>query len=290
MDHDAQTGNRHKVVVVVGPTASGKSALAWELAQKHNGEIISADSRQVYRGLDIGTGKEKFPQHLIDVADPSEDYNVSHFVRDARKTIDEIVGRGRLPIIVGGTGFWIDTLVYGYKIPEVKPMTQLRAELEKKTWQELFAQLEKLDPKRAKHIDKHNKRRLIRALEIVSTGIAVEPLLSGSTAQYDVSWIGIKVDKKELDERIEKRLNDWFDRGLIEEAKNIPNVERFGLAYTAIGKFLKGEIDEVTMRAEALRSIRQYAKRQMTWFKRNKEINWITGKEVEKMISIFLQR
>ena len=217
MDQNSQTGNRIKILVIVGPTASGKSALAWKLAQEYNGELISADSRQVYRGLDIGTGKEKFLQHLIDVADPSEDYNVSHFVRDAKKAIEDIVRRGKLPIVVGGSGFWIDSLVFGHDLPEVSPRGNLRAELEKKTWQELFEQFEKLDPERAKHIDRHNKRRLIRALEVAMvTGKAVKPLLSGSTAQYDALWIGIKVPKEELDQRIEKRLNAWFDAGLIE--------------------------------------------------------------------------
>src|SRR5436190_4686139 len=121
MDPTTQTGNRIKIVVIVGPTASGKTTLGIELAKKHNGEIISADSRQVYRGLDIGTGKEKFPQHLIDVADITQDYNVSHFVRDAKKAIEDIAARGKLPIVVGGSGFWVDSLVFGYELPEVMP-------------------------------------------------------------------------------------------------------------------------------------------------------------------------
>ncbi|MEK7615580.1 MAG: tRNA (adenosine(37)-N6)-dimethylallyltransferase MiaA [Patescibacteria group bacterium] len=270
-----------KIIVIVGPTASGKSALAWELAQKYNGEIISADSRQVYRGLDIGTGKEKFPQHLIDVVDPSQDYNVSHFVRDAKKAIEEIHAMGKLPIIVGGTGFWIDALIFGYELPEVQPDRDLRRELEKQSAAELFEQLQKLDPFRAKHIDKHNKRRLIRAIEVAHSGAVFPsqppPYGKGEEKVGNIFWIGIKIPKEELDHRIEKRLNEWFARGLIEEAKKIKNVERFGLAYTAIGKFLKGEIDEPTMRAEALKSIKQYAKRQMTWFKRNKNIQWITS-------------
>ncbi len=265
-----------KIIVIVGPTASGKSALAWELAQKYNGELISADSRQVYRGLDIGTGKEKFPQHLIDVADVSEDYNVAHFVRDAKQAIEEIVGRGKLPIIVGGSGFWVDSLVFGYELPEVLPDANLRRELEKKTVFELMEELAKFDPHRAKHIDKHNKRRVIRAIELVHATRQPIPQLK-SVPQYDAEWIGIKVAKAVLDHRIKKRLDEWFDRGLIEETKKLTYKQalRFGLAYTAIGKYLKGEIDEPTMRAQALQSIKQYAKRQMTWFKRNKEIRWI---------------
>ena len=285
-----------KILVIVGPTASGKSALALELAQKYNGEIISADSRQVYRGLDIGTGKEKFPQHLVDVADVTEDYNVSDFVRDAQKVIEEITARGHLPIIVGGTGFWVDSLVYGYELPEVKPSKELRDELETKTTGELFAQLQKLDLQRSKHIDKHNRRRLIRAIEIVTTTkkaikplylavhSAVEPL-----SKYDALWIGIKVPKEELGGKIAARLDQWFEQGLIEETKRIPHAERFGLEYAVIAKFLKGEIDEPTMRADSLRSIIQYAKRQMTWFKRNENIRWVADVgDAENIISLFL--
>ncbi len=264
-----------KIIVIVGPTASGKSALAWKLAQEQNGEIISADSRQVYRGLDIGTGKEKdFPQHLIDVADLDEDYNVSHFVRDAKQIITEISSREKFPIIVGGSGFWVDSLVFGYELPEVQPVTELRAELERKPWQALFAELGRLDPERAKHIDRHNKRRLVRALELVLTTGNPIPKLK-SEPLYDAEWIGIKINKDELDRRIKDRLDAWFEMGLIEETKKLAHPEKFGLAYVPIAKYLKGEIDEATMHDQALRSIQQYAKRQMTWFKRNKEIHWI---------------
>ena len=282
-----------KVLVIVGPTASGKSALALELAQKYKGEHISADSRHGHGGLDIGTGKEKFPQHLVDVADVTEDYNVSDFVRDAQKVIEEITARGHLPIIVGGTGFWIDSLVYGYELPEVKPSKELRDELETKTTGELFAQLQKLDLQRSKHIDKHNKRRLIRALELVMTTGKPVPQLK-SESMYDALWIGIKVQKIELEQRIAQRLDQWFEQGLIEETKRIPHPERFGLAYAVIAKYLKGEIDlpagkagESQMRANSLRSIIQYAKRQMTWFKRNENIRWVADVgDAENIISL----
>ena len=280
---------RGKLIIIVGPTGSGKTALGIELAKKYNGEIISADSRQVYRGLDIGTGKEKtFPQHLIDVANLDEDYNVSHFVRDAKRIIDEIIGRGRLPILVGGTGLWIDALVYGFELPDVKPMTELRAELEKKTWQELFKQLEKLDPHRAKHIDKHNKRRLIRALEI-----AISPVRPGRTPPLtdkrglggDSLWLGIKIPKDELQKRIEKRIDAWIAQGLEEETKKLSaslpagrQAEKFGFMYA--GK----------SRDEMIRLTMRYAKRQMTWFKRNKNIRWVADVgEAEKYALKFLK-
>jgi tRNA dimethylallyltransferase len=295
--------NKQKIIVIVGPTASGKSTLGIELAKWmvsaqggptpwKGAEIISADSRQVYRGLDIGTGKEKFPQHLIDVADTSEDYNVSHFVRDAKKTIEEITARGNLPIIVGGTGFWIDSLIFGYELPEVKPSKKLRDELETKTAGELFAQLQKLDLQRSKHIDKHNKRRLMRAIEIVTaTKKPVSPIFVDRTGkgQYDTLWIGLRVPKEELNQRIQQRLNQWFGQGLIEETKRIPHAERFGLAYAVIAKYLKDEIEESQMRADSLRSIIQYAKRQMTWFKRNTAIHWIAvGDGAEKLVREWL--
>ncbi len=280
--------NKQKILVIVGPTASGKSGLAWELAQKYNGEIISADSRQVYRGLDIGTGKEKFPQHLIDVADPTEDFNVSNFVKLAKEKIEEIVARGNLPIIVGGTGFWIDSLVYGYELPEVKPSRELRQEMDTKTTYELLEQLQKLDPHRAKHIDGHNKRRLIRALEIAlsPSGSRISPrppfTVKGGEGGYTALWIGIKLPKEELNRRIEERLNHWFEQGLIEETKKLHDsgiswqrLESLGMEYRSVARYLQGTISEGEMFDEALRAIRQYAKRQMTWFKRNKNINWI---------------
>ncbi len=277
-----------KILVIVGPTASGKSALAWELAQKYNGEIISADSRQVFRGMDIGTGKEKFPQRLIDVADPIDDYNVSHFAADAKKAIEDIAGHGKLPIVVGGSGFWIDALVFGHELPDVKPMTELRAELEQKSWQELFAQLEKLDPERAKHIDRHNKRRLTRALEVILTTGEVIPQLK-STPQYDALWIGIKISKEDLDKRIEKRLHERLEHGMIEEVKKLHaplsdggfavswgRLDNFGLEYRYIAKYLQEEITREEMQEQLLQAIRQFAKRQMTWFKRNKTIQWVS--------------
>ena len=189
---------KQKIIVIVGPTASGKSALALRLVELAQGkaEIISADSRQVYRGLDIGTGKEKFTQHLIDVAEPTEDFNVSNFLKLAKEKIEEITARGNLPIIVGGTGFWIDSLVYGYELPEVKPSQQLRQEMDTKTTYELLEQLQKLDPHRAKHIDGHNKRRLIRALEIALTTGPI-PILN-KESNYDALWIWIKIDKKKI--------------------------------------------------------------------------------------------
>ena len=296
MDSTTQARNRIKVLVIVGPTASGKSALAWELAQKYNGELISADSRQVYRGLDIGTGKEKYPQHLIDVADPKEDYNVSHFVADATKAIEDISARGKLPIIVGGTGFWVDSLTCGYELPEVEPQQELRRELEKKSAGELFAQLQDLDPARSKHIDKHNKRRLIRAIELVIATGKPTPQLR-KTARYDALFLGIKISKEELNHRIEKRLRNRLQQGLIEETQKLydsgvswERLEAFGLEYRSVARHLQAITSKDELYKELLHAIQQYAKRQVTWFKRNKNIHWIVDvQDGEKLVDDWLR-
>ncbi len=231
--------------------------------------------------MDIGTGKEKFPQHLIDVADPTKDFNVSNFIKLAKEKIEEITARGNLPIIVGGTGFWIDSLVYGYELPEVKPSQQLRQEMDTKTTYELLAQLQKLDPHRAKHIDGHNKRRLIRALEIALTAGPV-PVLNKESI-YDALWIGIKIDKEALDQKIEKRLHERLEAGMVDEVKKLHDagvswgrLDAFGLEYRLISQYLQEKLSYDEMVTQLATAIRQYAKRQMTWFKRNKNIRWIT--------------
>ena len=167
--------DKQKVIVILGPTSSGKSDLAIKLARKYNGEIISADSRQIYRGMDIGTGKiskaqQKSVKHwMIDIVSPKNDYNVSKFKKDAEKIIKNILKRGKLPIICGGTGFWIKAIVDNVDFPKVKPNKELRKKLEKISTEKLFKTLQKLDPERAKNIDAKNKVRLVRAIEIAKT-------------------------------------------------------------------------------------------------------------------------
>ncbi len=278
---------RLKLIVVVGPTASGKSDLAVDIAKRVNGEIISADSRQVYRGMDIGSGKitreemRGIPHYLLDVASPKRDFNVYHFKKIAEKRIKEISGRDKVPIIVGGTGFWIDVLLYDFKLPEVKPDKKLRQKLEKQTIEKLFAQLKKLDPVRAGKIENKNKRRLIRALEIViKTGKPTPPLKK--KLKYDVLIIGIKRSRGELEKRIYKRLISRFEEGMIDEIKKLhkngvswKRLDDFGLEYRYISRYLRGIIDYEQMVDETFRAIKRYAKRQTTWFKVNKKIIWI---------------
>src|SRR3989344_6952225 len=203
---------KQKVLLIVGPTSSGKSTLAVELARKFNGEVVSADSRQVYRGLDIGTGKIKkremrsVAHHLLDVADPKKLYTAEDYRKAATRAIADIARRGKLPIVAGGTGFYIDALVGRIALPAVPPNMKLRARLEKKTAPQLYALLKKQDPRRAKTIDEHNKRRLVRALEIAAA-IGRRPQAANLPSEYDVLWIGVMPPKKTLDAKISARLS-----------------------------------------------------------------------------------
>lgn len=281
-----------KVVVVLGPTASGKSDLAVEIAKRFNGEIISADSRQVYRGLNIGTGKvtqeemQGIPHYLLDVADPSKQFTVSEFREMGQKAIDYIATRGRLPVICGGTGFYIDALIKDFAMPSVLPNEELRAELDKFTTAELFEKLNTLDLERAKTIDAKNRRRLIRALEIVITSGKPVPKINHKEI-YDVLKIGIDWPREILKERIAKRLDRRLEESMIDEVKELiknglsfQRLENLGLEYRYIGRHLKGAISYEKMRDELYQEIVNYSKRQMTWFKRDKNILWISDPEI----------
>ena len=279
---------RPKIVVILGPTASGKS----DLARHFNGEIISADSRQVYRGMNIGTGKvtkkeqKLVKHHLIDIASPKKEFNVSDFQKLSGKTISEIISRGKLPIVCGGTGFWIDALAYNTSLPNVPPNKKLRAKLEKQTAEQLFKQLARLDPQRSKNIDKHNKYRLTRALEIIfATGKPVPPVKSHGSA-YEIIWLGITWPKKILTERIKIRLDKRLRQGLVSEIKKLSaaglshkRLFSFGLEYRWISEYLQGKTSRQEMAEGLYRDIIKFSKRQATWFKRNKDIAWINPKK-----------
>jgi len=307
--------NHNKLLVIVGPNASGKSDLAVKLAKKFNGEVVSADSRQVYKGMDIGTGKvprdklkikneklkiylhQGIPHYLLDVASPKRRFTVAQYQKKAIEAIRKIQKKGKLPILCGGTGFYIQAVVDGIVIPEVKPDWKLREKLEKKTCDELYQQLKKLDPKRAKTIDKKNKRRLIRAIEIVlKTKKPVPPLKQ--RRMFDVLIIGVKRDKKELKERIKKRLLRRFKLGMIKEVKKLhksgvswKRLEEFGLEYRFIAYYLQGKMKYEEMVKRLQKAIENYAKRQMTWFKRDKRIHWIKNyKGAEKLVKDFLTK
>ena len=285
-----------KIIAIVGPTASGKSDLAVKIALKYNGEIISADSRQVYRGLNIGTGKITknemcgVPHHLLDVADPKKRFTVSDFKMLADKAIADISSRGKLPIICGGTGFYIDILTSGSVLPDVPPNKKLRENIGKKSAGEIFEILKKLDPKRAENIDKNNIVRLIRAIEIAKALGAVPPLVTNTENKYQTLFIGIKIDKEKLKVKILKRLNSRLEQGMIDEAKKLHiaglswrRMHELGLEYRYLAQLLRGKISKPEFITKLNTEIWHYARRQIQWFKRNQKIHWFALTEKAKI-------
>lgn len=275
----------NKVVVICGPTATGKSALAVELAKKYNGEVISADSRQVYTGLDIGSAKitesemDGIPHYLIDVVHPNDYFSVADFQKMARQKIAEIHARGKLPIICGGTGMYIDTLIYGTSFPEVPVNKSLRSELGNLTNEELYTKLQMIDPERADEIDPHNSVRLIRAIEI-ATVLGSVPKITAENPQYETLWIGLDIPKEELEGKIKKRILDRIP-ALFEEVNNLhlsgvsfERLESFGLEYRYGSYYVQGKITLPEFTETLATKTWQFAKRQMTWFKRNPKIHW----------------
>lgn len=290
-----------RLIVIVGPTASGKSELAIKIAKKVGGEIISADSRQIYRGMDIGTGKvpgkwsrhpersegsvflyKSIPHYLIDEVNPRTQYSVAKFQKQAHKVIKDILKRGKTPIICGGTAHWIDAVIFEQNLPAVKPNAKLRAELSTLTTEEMATWLKKLDPNRASVIDSRNPRRLIRALEIVLTTGQPIPKQT-KTAKYNTVWLGLNPGKKTLEFKIKKRLKARLKQGLLKEVSHLKQqrlswekLESFGLEYKYCALYLQKKLTWQELEDQLFIAIRQYAKRQMTWWKRNRDINWLT--------------
>ena len=291
---------KKKVLVIVGPTASGKSALAVKLAKKFNGEIISADSRQVYKGLDVGTGKitkqerRGIPHYLLDVANPRKQFSAAEYKKLSDEKVRYIVQKGKLPIVVGGTGFYIDVLTGSVVLPDVPPNKTLRKRLEKKNLEELFKILKKKDLRRAKDIDRNNKIRIIRALEIIDS-LGKVPLNRGRQASTKFVFIGLKPNN--LNERIHKRLIERLP-GIIREARKLhregltyKRMYELGLEYRYVAMYLQGNLNKLDMFNKVNREIRRYAKRQMTWFKRNKKIKWFGPEDlraIEKYVRMTL--
>jgi len=278
--------NKPKVVVIVGPTASGKTAAAIELAKLCQGEVISADSRQVYRGLDIGSGKvtpeemQGIPHHLINIADINYRYTGADFVRDAEKAITDIVSRGKVPIITGGTFFYTDLLRGKLQTADVPPNLVLQAELEKLSTAELLEKLNATDPVRAANIEHNNRRRLIRALEVVAS-LGYVPPLSQVNSNYKWLIFGIEIDKETLYARIEKRLHERLKNGMLEEVSSLlatgvdpQRLIDFGLEYRFLTKHQYHELNYDKMVTQLFAKLRQFAKRQHTWLKRDPEIIW----------------
>ncbi len=282
------TKSKPKLIAVVGPTATGKSDFAVLLAKIFNGEIISADSRQVYKGLDKGTGKITkkemlgVPHHMLDIASPRSAYDVTKYKLSADKKISEIYKRHKLPFLVGGSGFWIDAVAFNQAFPNVPPNLNLRKKLDKLSASDLFAILQKIDLKRSALIDRHNKRRLVRAIEIVELTKKSSTELLKSDPQYDTLFIGLDQSDSVLFDKIDKRLAKRLRQGLVSEVKNLhangitwKRLDDLGLEYRYISMFLQGTLTKTEAIAQLKAAIIKYAKRQRTWFKRNEKIIWL---------------
>ncbi len=298
-----------KLVVILGPTGSGKSDLAIKLAKRFKGEIISADSHQIYRGFVIGSGvikgewqkniyvSEGIKHYLVQFLEPEKGFSVSEFKKLAIKKIKKIHIKKKLPFLVGGTGLYVDAIVKNLEIPKVRPNLALRKKLEQKSCEELLKQIEILDPQSIKVIDKNNKRRLIRAIEVSLLGNT-----SFSQAQkqgpklFNVLKIGINVPRQKLYKQIDKRINKMIEDGLILEVEDLlkfypKSVPAFsGIGYKQAIECLDGEINRLQMIQKIKYATHAYARRQITWFKRDQEINWIKDyKEAEKLVKNFLK-
>jgi len=276
-----------QLLCIAGPTASGKSARAVTEALARGDEIISVDSRQVYRGLDIGTEKitapemRGIPHHLLDIREPEERYSAGDFVTDATRLIEEIVSRGKLPILVGGTHYYFDALLHG--LAEGAEDPTLRAELEQYTTAELFARIREQDPRRAVELDPKNRRRLVRALELIKLHGCVPPRDAFRTSDvpgtsdvqpWTTEWIVIDPVADELRERIDARLKGALERGLIDEVRRTrervgdARLNELGLEYRIVGEYLRGERSEASLLSALSAKLWQYARRQKAWLRK----------------------
>ncbi len=297
------------VYVIGGPTASGKSKLAVELAKKVNGEIISADSMQIYKEMNIGTAKvnkeemQGVQHYLVDFVSPDERYSVSNFKKDAEKAIEEILEKGKTPIVVGGTGLYIDSLIYGIEFQNEEVDLEYREKLNKiadeKGLESLYKKAQEIDPEAMKKISINDRKRIIRVLEIYhktgKTKTEQELQSRKNEVKYEYKVFAITMDREKLYERIEKRIDFMIEQGLIEEVKQI--LEKYhtfptamqGLGYKEVGEYLEGSCTKEEMIEKIKKETRHYAKRQLTWFRKNKETIWLDGeKSTDENVSIIL--
>jgi tRNA dimethylallyltransferase len=289
--------NTPRLVVVLGPTASGKSALGITLARRFNGEIVSADSRQVYRGLNIGAAKVTpeeqalAPHHLLDVEDIQEVYTVSQFKQQALAAIQAILERGHQPFLVGGSPHYIQAVVDNLDIPAIPPQPALRAELEARPLPELLTHLEELDPQSAAVIDRSNPRRVIRALEVcLVSGRPFSEQRRMAAPLYASLRLGIEWPREVLYRRIDMRVDERMQQGMVQEVRALlengvshERLEALGLEYRFISRRLRGEFAGEGEMAERLKyAIHDFTRRQLTWFRKDKRIVWIAGGDVEQ--------
>lgn len=290
-----------KLIIILGPTASGKTSLAVGLCEKFNGEIISADSRQIYREMNIATNKEielPIAQHIIDIKNPDQVLSVAQYKRIAFKCIHDIQAREKIPFLTGGTGLYIQSIVDNLKIPEVKPNLILRKRLENKSLADLQLMIKTLDPETAEVIEIKNKRRIIRALEVkLSSGKSFVAQKKTGKPLFNILQIGISMPKTKLYKRINKRACDMVEQGLAEETEalmqkyspDLPSMS--GIGYKEIGQYLKGKITLNQATNLIQTRTRQYAHRQIQWFKRDSHIKWVKNySQAEKLVKKFLKK
>lgn len=299
-----------KVIVIAGPTASGKTSLAVELAKKINGEVISCDSMQIYKDMSIGTAKptvdemDGVPHHLIDFVAPDERYSVADFKKDAEEKIEYVLKKGKTPILCGGTGLYIDTLIYGIDYPDIELNQEYRNFLMKKTesedgLKEIYEEANKIDPEAMKKISENDRKRIIRVLELYKatgkTKTELEVISRSKGVKYDYRIFAINMDREKLYERINKRVDIMIEQGLIDEVRNvIDKYDKFptamqGLGYKEVVEYFEKKLTKQEMIDKIKQETRRYAKRQLTWFRKNKNIIWIEGlDDREKNINIIL--
>lgn len=304
-----------KVIVICGPTASGKTGLSIELAKKINGEIISCDSMQIYKDMTIGTAKptpeemQGIPHYLIDFVSPDERYSVADFQKDAEKAIAEILKKGKVPIVVGGTGLYVDTLIYHIQYPEIKTDFDYRQKLEdmieKQGLEVAYQKAMQIDSEATMKISNNDKKRIMRILEIYhQTGKTKTKLEEESRKEeppYQYLVYAIEMDREKLYDRINQRVDIMIEQGLIEEVQNLIKKYNYfptsmqGLGYKEVVSYFQGNMTKEEMINVLKQETRRYAKRQLTWFRKNKEINWIDGlipkeKNIQKILEDYSGR
>ena len=301
---------KQKVIVICGPTASGKTALSIELAKQINGEIVSADSMQIYKDMNIGTAKptkeemQGINHYLIDFVSPDERYSVADYKQDAKKAIREIIKKGKVPIIVGGTGLYVDSLIYEIEYPNIefneKYREKLEKEVEEKGLEELYEKAQKIDGEAIQKISKNDKKRILRILEIYhATGknkTEQERESRKKEVEFDYKVYALKWDREKLYERINERIDIMLEKGLIDEVKRVyTKYNKFptamqGLGYKEVVEYLENKTTKEEMIEKIKQETRRYAKRQMTWFRKNKQTIWLNGQDkVQNNIKIILE-
>lgn len=288
--------DKPKVIVICGPTASGKTSLSISLAKKINGEIVSCDSMQIYKEMDIGSAKptveemQEIKHYLVDFVSPEKRYSVSEYKEDASKAIEEIINKGKTPIIVGGTGLYLNSLIYNIQYNEMEVDLNYRRELEKEAeeygLEVLYNRAKEIDPEAMEKVSANDKKRITRVLEIYNaTGRNKTELEKKSRKEVSYNYLifGINMERSILYDRINKRVDIMLEQGLIEEVKNLINkysnmpTAMQGLGYKEVKEFLDGNISKEEMIEKIKMETRRYAKRQITWFKRIKNIIWLDG-------------